>query len=79
MKDRKDMETIHKIQALAFSLQTQHVDIVERDLALVHDADLKRQLAESQSEEVRIREAIEFRRGKALVESNMRSVISSLG
>src|SRR5262245_44922204 len=65
LKDRKDVEAIHQIQSLAFSLQSQHVEIVEQNLALVQEnTELKRQLAESQSEEIRIRDAIEFRRGK---------------
>jgi hypothetical protein len=65
VKDRRDMETIHKIQALAFSLQAYHADIVERDVGLMQEnADLKRQLAESQAEDIRIHRGIEFRRGK---------------
>jgi hypothetical protein len=64
-KERRDMDVIHKIQSLAFTLQSQHADIVERDVRLVQEnADLKRQLAESQSEEVCIHRGIEFRRGK---------------
>jgi hypothetical protein len=64
-RDRRDMDTIHKIQMLAFSLQSQHADIVERDVALVQEnAELKRQLAESQAEEIRLHSGIEFRRGK---------------
>ncbi len=65
VKDRRDMETIHKIQALAFSLQSQHADIIERDVGLMQEnAELKKQLAESQAEDVRIHKGIEFRRGK---------------
>jgi len=64
-KDRRDMDTIHKIQALAFSFQSGYTDIVERDVSLVQEnAELKRLLAESQAEEVRVHSAIEFRRGK---------------
>jgi hypothetical protein len=64
-KDRRDMETIHKIQSLAFSLQSQHADIVERDVRLMEEnAALKRQLEESNSEEIRIHSGIEFRCGK---------------
>jgi len=64
-KERRDMDVIHKIQSLAFSLQSQHADIVERDVGLMQEnAELKRQLAETQSEEIRIHSAIEFRRGK---------------
>jgi hypothetical protein len=64
-KERRDMDVIHKIQALAFTLQSQHADIVERDVALMQEnAELKKQLAEAQAEEVIIHRAIEFRRGK---------------
>jgi hypothetical protein len=64
-KDRRDMDTIHKIESLAFSLQSQHADIIERDVAVMQEnAELKRQLAEAQSEEIRIHHMIEFRRGK---------------
>jgi hypothetical protein len=64
-KDRRDMDTIHKIQSLAFSFQSGYTDIVERDVGLVQEnAELKRQLAEAESEEIRIHSAIEFRRGK---------------
>jgi hypothetical protein len=65
VKDRRDMDTIHKIQSLAFSLQSQHADVVERDVRLMEEnAELKKQLADSQAEDVRIHSAIEFRRGK---------------
>jgi hypothetical protein len=64
-KDRRDIDLIHKIHSLAFSLQSQHADIVERDVNLVQEnAELKRQLAEAQAEDIRIHSAIEFRRGK---------------
>jgi regulator of replication initiation timing len=64
-KDRRDMETIHKIQSLAFSLQAHHAEIVERDVSLMQEnAELKKQLAESQAEDIRIHKGIEFRRGK---------------
>jgi predicted O-linked N-acetylglucosamine transferase (SPINDLY family) len=64
-KDRRDMDIIHKIQALAFSFQSNYTDIVERDVRLVQEnADLKKQLAESQAEEVRVHRTVEFRRGK---------------
>ena len=56
MKDRRDMETIHKIQSLAFSLQAHHADIVERDVSLMQEnAELKKQLAESQLQ-IRLRD-----------------------
>lgn len=64
-KDRRDMDIIHKIQSLAFSFQSSYTDIVERDVRLVQEnAELKKQLAESQAEEVRIYRGVEFRRGK---------------
>jgi hypothetical protein len=64
-KDRRDMDTIHKIQTLALSLQSQHAEIVERDVRLMEEnATLKRQLEESNAEEIRIHRLIEFRRGK---------------
>jgi hypothetical protein len=64
-KDRKDMDTIHKIQSLAFSLQSQHADVIERDVRLMEEnAKLKQELTEAQAEEIRIQNAIEFRRGK---------------
>jgi len=63
-KDRHDMEVIHKIQSMAFSLQSQHADTLERAISLMQEnAELKRKLAESQSEEIRIHKMIEFRRG----------------
>jgi len=63
-KERRDMDVIHKIQALAFSFQSSYADVVERDVRLMEEnAELKRQLAASQAEEVRIHSAIEFRRG----------------
>jgi hypothetical protein len=64
-KERRDMDVIHKIQALAFSFQSSYADVVERDVRLMEEnAELKRQLAETQAEEVRIHSTIEFRRGK---------------
>jgi hypothetical protein len=64
-KDRHDMDTIHKIQSLAFSLQSQYVDTMERDVRLIEEnAELKRKLAEFQEEEVRFANSLEFRRGK---------------
>jgi len=64
-KERRDMDVIHKIQALAFSFQSSYADVVERDVRLMEEnAELKRQLAESQEEEIGIHSAIEFRRGK---------------
>jgi hypothetical protein len=71
-KDRRDMDTIHKIQSLAFSLQAQHADVVERDIELMREnsklvadnAKLESQLTASKAEDVRIHRSIEFRRGE---------------
>jgi hypothetical protein len=64
-KERQDIDLIHKIQTLAFSLQSQQADIIERDVRLMEEnSQLKRQLVEAQSEDIRIHSAIEFRRGK---------------
>jgi len=64
VKDRRDMEIIHKIQSLALSLQAQHADIADRDIRLMQEnVDLKNQLAELGKEEIRIHRTIEFRRG----------------
>jgi hypothetical protein len=64
-KDPRDVEAIHKIQALAFSLQSQLADTLERDVSLMEEnAQLKKQLTDSQVEEIRIYRGIEFRRGK---------------
>ena len=64
-KDRRDIDLIHKIQALAFSLQSQQAEVTERDIRLMeNNSELKRQLAESQAETIRIHKGIEFRRGK---------------
>ena len=63
-KDRRDMETIHKLQDLAFSLQSNHAEIIERDIRLMEEnAELKRQLADTKSEEIRIHKGIEFKKG----------------
>lgn len=58
------MDIIHKIQSLAFSFQSNYADTVERDVRLMEEnAELKRKLAEVQSEEIRFHGAIEFRKG----------------
>lgn len=70
--DRRNMDTVHSINALALSLQTQHAEIIERDVELMQQnaklvadkAKLEHQLAEAQSEEIRIHNSIEFRKGK---------------
>ncbi len=64
-KERRDIDLIHKIQSLALALQAHDAEIVERDIHLMEEnSELKRELAESQAEEIRIYGAIEFRRGK---------------
>ncbi len=70
-KDRKDIETLRSIISLTQSIQTDHLEIVERDLKTMtenselkqENAKLKRQLEEAQSEDIRIHRGIEFRRG----------------
>jgi hypothetical protein len=63
-KERRDMDIIHKIQALAFSFQSSYTDIVERDVQLVQEnAELKKKLAESEAEEIRVVHDVEFRKG----------------
>ena len=65
VKDRHDMDIIHKIQALAFSFQSSYTDVVERDVQLLQEnAELKKKLAESEAEEIRFHSALEFRRSK---------------
>src|ERR1019366_2172942 len=64
-KDRRDMDIIHKIQALAFSFQSSYADVIERDVDLMQkNAELEKQLAEAQSEDIRFHSALEFRRSK---------------
>jgi hypothetical protein len=63
-KDPRDLEAIHKIHALAFSLQSQLADTLERDVCLMEEnAQLKKKVTDSQAEEIRIYRGIEFRRG----------------
>lgn len=71
-KDRKDIETLRSIISLTQAVQASQADVVERDIRVMQEnaqaqreiADLKRQLAEAQAEEIRIHCGIEFRRGK---------------
>ena len=64
-KDRQDIEILHKIHSLTFALQSQHADIVERDLSLMQEnVELKRQLAEANAEEVQFHSLVEFHRSK---------------
>ena len=65
VKDRRDMDIIHQIQTLAFSFQSSYTDVVERDVDLMKkNADLEKQLAEANAEEVLIEHGVEFRKGK---------------
>ena len=65
VKERRDIEVLRQIHSLAFSLQAEHADIVERDVRLVQEnAELKRQLSEAQAEDIRIYHMVEFHRGK---------------
>jgi hypothetical protein len=72
VKDRRDIDVLRQIHSLASSLQSEHAEVVERDIRVMQEnaalmqakASLERQLAESQAEEVRIHRLIEFRRGK---------------
>ena len=70
-KDRKDIETLRSIISLTQSVQAEHVVVVERDIRVMqenaqlvsYNAELQRKLSEAQSEEIRIHDTIEFRRG----------------
>ncbi len=63
--NRADIEVLNKIHSNLFTLQSQLADIMDRDFKLMEEnAELKRQLSESQSEDIRIHLTIEFRRGK---------------
>ena len=65
VKERKDLETLQKIHALASELQSKQLEIVERDIRLVEgNAELKRKLNKENSESVLIKHAIEFRKGE---------------
>lgn len=64
-KERRELDLIHKIQALAFSFQSSYADVVERDVRLMEEnAELKKKLAEAQSEDVRVHGGLEFRKSK---------------
>ena len=65
IKERRDIDLLKQIHTLAFSLQSSQVEVMERDIRLMEEnAKLKAKLAKSQSEEIRIEDGIEFRRGK---------------
>ena len=65
VKDRRDMDIVHQIQALAFSFQSSYTDVVERDVELVKkNAELEKQLAEANAEDCFIDHGVEFRKGK---------------
>jgi len=71
-KDRKDIDTLRAIVSLTQTVQAHDVEVVERDIRVMQEnanlvaknAELERQLAEAQSEDIRIHRSIEFRRGK---------------
>jgi hypothetical protein len=71
-KDRKDIEPLRSIISLTQSVQSSQAEVVERDIRVMTEnaqlvkekAELKRQLDESQAEDVRIHSGIEFHRGK---------------
>jgi regulator of replication initiation timing len=64
-KDRKDIETLSKIFSEIREVQGQMFEIRERNFDLKQEnADLKQKLEAKEEEEIRIYEAVEFRRGK---------------
>ena len=64
MKEQRDINILKEIHSLAFSLQSQQLEVMERDLRLMEEnAKLKSEIEKSQSEEIRIVEGIEFRKG----------------
>src|SRR6266436_1831642 len=71
-KERRDIDELRQIQSLTLTLQSQNTEVIERDIRvmqenaklLAENTELKRQLAESQAEDIRIHRTIEFRRGK---------------
>lgn len=65
VKERRDIDLLKQIHSLAFSLQSQQMEVMERDMRLMEEnAELKAKLAKSQSEDIRIEEGIEFRKGE---------------
>src|SRR5437667_6341850 len=71
-KERRDIEVLRQIHSLAFSLQSQQAEIVERDIRVMQEnanlvsenAQLKRELSEANAEDVRIHHMVEFHCGK---------------
>jgi len=64
-KDRAMMDIVHKIQTIVLSVQSHQAETLERSVQLIQEnADLKKQLAEANSEEIRIHDGIELRRGQ---------------
>jgi hypothetical protein len=72
VKDRKDIETLRSIISLTQAVQASDAEIVERDIRVMQEnatlvqknAELERQLAAAQAEDIRIHKGIEFRCGK---------------
>src|SRR6188508_871139 len=70
-KDRRDIDELRQIQSLALTLQSQHVEVVERDLRVMQEiaevkaqnAKLQAELAQAKAEDIRISGGVEFRRG----------------
>ncbi|GEM_PF-4327091 len=63
-RNHEDIALFNKIQSLTLSLQSDHAEMLERDVRLIQEnAELKKRLSEIQAEEIIIREGIEFRRG----------------
>jgi len=73
MKDRQDMEIIHKIMGLASSVQSAQFEIQEKYLKVLEDNfDLKQQLSkmiaqqeQANAEDFHTDAGLEFRRGKS--------------
>jgi len=71
-KDRRDIEVLRQIHSLAFALQSQQAEIVERYIRVMQEnanlvtenARLKREMSEANAEEIRIHRMVEFHRGK---------------
>ena len=57
-RDRRDIETIHQITSLAFSLQSQHAEVIEKNLNLAaENLELTRQVSEFPKEIAALKEA----------------------
>ena len=72
VKERRDIDVLRQIHSLASSLQSEHAEVVERDVRVMQEnaklmqekAQLEQQLAAAQAEDIQINKGIEFRRGK---------------